>query len=232
MVGHEVDVDLLAQVLALEPSMIDAAICHAVEHAILVPSDDGGAYRFRHALLEEATHDDLLPAERVDLHRRVAATLQSRLGADPVSVPPGELARHLDLGGQATAAVDAYLDAAALAFRALAWTEGIAAFERAAEIVAAWPRTRETDRRLLELVEPVAQALNWIGLSGRSVALLREWIAWGASAGDVPATVELWMTLGRILNDMGDEPGVARCHRDGRDPPADRRVDPARRRAS
>jgi DNA-binding CsgD family transcriptional regulator/tetratricopeptide (TPR) repeat protein len=206
VVGHEVDVDLLTKVLALEPLTIDAAIRDAVEHAILIPSDDGGAYRFRHALLEEATHDDLLPAERVDLHRRVAAALQSRLDAAPGSVPPGELARHLDLGGQSTAAVGAYLGAAELAFRALAWTEGIAAFERAAEIVAAGPRNHEIDRSLLELVEPVAQALNWTGSSGRSVALVRDWIAWGAAANDVPATVRLWMTLGRILNDMGDEP--------------------------
>ena len=204
VIGHAVDARLVSNVLELEHSTVVDALHEAVDQSILVPSADGETYRFRHALLEEAVHDDLLPAERIGLHRRVASALRVLEEATPGTVPPGELARHLDLGGQPKAAVEAYINASHVAYRALAWTEGAASFERAVELVAA---SGEAMDQLRALVVPTALAMNWSGASARSIALLREWIARLDAAGDTVGTAELWMPLSRILNDTGDEAG-------------------------
>jgi DNA-binding CsgD family transcriptional regulator len=209
VVGRDVDPRLLQQVVDLDPATMAACIGTAVEHSILVPTPEGG-YRFRHALLEEAVHDDLLPADRVELHRRVAEALR-QLAAVPGgdAPPPGELARHFDLSGDWPAAVDAYLDAAATAFRALAWAEGVAAYERAAELIATAPLgSRDaTAIRLRELVIPAALAMGWSGSPARSITLLREWVERTEALGDHVAAASLWVTLSQVLNEVGDEPG-------------------------
>jgi DNA-binding CsgD family transcriptional regulator/tetratricopeptide (TPR) repeat protein/type II secretory pathway predicted ATPase ExeA len=206
VVGHEIDDVLLKDLLQLDDQTLAAALHEAVDHSILVAGSDGGTYRFRHALLEEAVHDDLLPADRVELHRRIAVVLERRL-ADGHSVSPGEMARHLDRGGRREAAISAYVEAAALAFRALSWAEGVAAFERATELVAAEPADSQLDARLRDLVIPAAVAMNWSGASTKGIALLRDWIERTERASDPAAAVPLWMALSRILNDVGQEPG-------------------------
>jgi hypothetical protein len=47
---------------------------------------DSDSYLFRHALIREAVHDELLPGERGQVHRRFAEVI----AADPalVSTPP------------------------------------------------------------------------------------------------------------------------------------------------
>jgi DNA-binding CsgD family transcriptional regulator len=74
---------------------------------------DGGAYRFRHPLLGEVVYADLLPPQRLRLHRRIADALQQdpadvRRGADRA----GELAFHLDRAGDSQRAFVALLAAA------------------------------------------------------------------------------------------------------------------------
>ena len=55
---------------------------------------DGDGYAFRHALIREAVHDDLLPGEHTRLHTRFAEALE----ATPRWSRPGgaaiELAHH------------------------------------------------------------------------------------------------------------------------------------------
>jgi predicted ATPase len=55
--------------------------------------EDGDAYAFRHALVQEALYDDLLPGERGSLHAAYAAALAGRSGpAGPAEL--GQLAYH------------------------------------------------------------------------------------------------------------------------------------------
>src|SRR4029079_16420284 len=161
-----------------------------------------GSFRFRHALLEEAVHEDLLPARRVELHRRIAAALRRRI-ASGRAAPPGELALHLDRGGETQAAIDAYLTTAEAAYRATAWAEAIAAFERASELAASAPR--QSQQRLRGSVAHAAEAMNWTGSSGRAIALLREWIAQSEASGDAGDAVALGLLLTRVYNDIGEE---------------------------
>lgn len=60
---------------------LEDALREATRAGILVVADED--YRFRHALLREAVHDDLLPGERARLHRAYAETLEAQgSGAD------------------------------------------------------------------------------------------------------------------------------------------------------
>jgi DNA-binding CsgD family transcriptional regulator/tetratricopeptide (TPR) repeat protein len=211
VVGREADEPLLARVTGLADAAISEALRAAVDQAILVAEPAGG-YRFRHALLEEAVHDDLLPSERVNLHRRVADALRdsaSKPGA--ARVAPGELARHLDLAGRPGPAIDAYLDAADIAFRALAWSEGVTAYERAVELAASLSGGVDggSGQRLRDLTITAAMATNWSGAPARAIAILRQAIADAEAAGDTETAASMLVTLSRILNDSGDEAGSA-----------------------
>ncbi|MDQ0643902.1 ATP-binding protein [Microbacterium murale] len=67
---------LLAELARLPDERFDDAIRAAVRGGIL--SVDGDQYAFRHALLREAVHDDLLPGERARLHHAYAEALEER----------------------------------------------------------------------------------------------------------------------------------------------------------
>ncbi|HWT24314.1 MAG TPA: AAA family ATPase, partial [Solirubrobacteraceae bacterium] len=72
-VEHEV----LAEVVGLDPRALNDALREAVSTHIVV-TGAGDRYTFRHALLREAVHDELLPGERAELHRALAAALERR----------------------------------------------------------------------------------------------------------------------------------------------------------
>lgn len=105
--GHE----RLAEVADLAAPALEKAVRTAVDARLLVVEADN--YVFRHPLLGEVVYADLLPAQRSRLHRRVAAVLQQQPAellrrADRA----GELAFHLDRGGDHAAAFPALLAAA------------------------------------------------------------------------------------------------------------------------
>ncbi|KGN42278.1 LuxR family transcriptional regulator [Knoellia aerolata DSM 18566] len=102
-VGHE----LLLRVTGLTEPELEAAVADAVEHHV-VETRWPPAYAFRHALLGETVTDDLLPGERLRLHRAYAGALAS----DPTLGPASELARHAAAAGDLATAVAASRDAA------------------------------------------------------------------------------------------------------------------------
>jgi ATP/maltotriose-dependent transcriptional regulator MalT len=99
---------LLVQLAGLSDERLDEAVREATRSGILVVVDDG--YRFRHALLREAVHDDLLPGERSRLHRLYAETLESqRDGGDTADA--AALAYHWQLAQDDRKALTAAVDA-------------------------------------------------------------------------------------------------------------------------
>ena len=92
--GRRVDHRLLDVVAALGPGELDAGLRAAVEAQALVADADG--FLFRHALLQEAVHDQLLPGERTRLHRAFADALlaEPELAAGGADSVDSELAHH------------------------------------------------------------------------------------------------------------------------------------------
>ncbi len=103
---------LVAQLVDLPDGRLDEAIREATLSGILLVVDD--EYRFRHALLREAVHDDLLPGERARLHRAYAELLETRRTHHDAP-DPAALAYHWQLAQDdrraLAAAVAAMLDA-------------------------------------------------------------------------------------------------------------------------
>ncbi|MEU8514974.1 AAA family ATPase [Kitasatospora sp. NPDC048722] len=128
-VGHR----LLAAVLP-EHADLDQWLRQAVERRLLQPDGDG--YRFRHALLRAAVHEDLLPGERARLHAAYARAL----AADPALAAPDRLdaalAAHWHAAGDRPRALAAAARAADRARRAHAYAEQLALLERVLDL---WP---------------------------------------------------------------------------------------------
>jgi class 3 adenylate cyclase/tetratricopeptide (TPR) repeat protein len=92
VIGPEFDVAVLSPLAGLDrPVVLDALA--AARQAALVREVEGapGRFSFAHALIRHTIYDDLGPARQVDVHRRVAQTLES-LGSGDTYL--SELARH------------------------------------------------------------------------------------------------------------------------------------------
>ncbi|CAN7275141.1 helix-turn-helix transcriptional regulator [Knoellia sp. LjRoot47] len=105
--GRTISHDLLVRLVDLTEPELDAAIAEAVERHV-IETRWPPAYAFRHALLAETTTSDLLPGQRIRLHRAYAGAL----AADPTLGPPAELARHAAASGDLATAVRAAREAA------------------------------------------------------------------------------------------------------------------------
>jgi DNA-binding CsgD family transcriptional regulator/tetratricopeptide (TPR) repeat protein len=137
VIGQRVPHALLLAVTELSEADALEGVRVAVEHQVLLA--DESSYRFRHALLNEAVYDDLLPGERTRAHERVARAIE----ADPSSITDccsdvdAELACHWfsahDLPNTLAAAVRAAESAASM----YAYPEALAHYERALEV---WDR--------------------------------------------------------------------------------------------
>ncbi|MEU1669061.1 AAA family ATPase [Streptomyces sparsogenes] len=142
--GSEVEFRLLATVARLAEEELIETLRTAVGAAVLLPSQEGESFRFRHALMREAVAGDLLPSERSRLSRRYAEALE----ADPTLVRPeeraGRLARYWFDARDPARALPAVIAAAAAARGRHAFAEQHHLLERALEL---WDDVPEELRR-------------------------------------------------------------------------------------
>jgi DNA-binding CsgD family transcriptional regulator len=127
--GRRVGNDVLAEVTGLPEVELDEALRDAVSRHVLVPDAETGTYQFRHALLQEAAYAEMLPGERVRLHREYAKALSARLSSTPAVA--AELAYHAELCHDLPLALDATMRAAEHARQVLAPSDTQRHLERA-----------------------------------------------------------------------------------------------------
>ncbi|PZG20442.1 LuxR family transcriptional regulator [Nonomuraea aridisoli] len=131
-VGHA----LLAAVSGLSDVELETALRPAIAGNVLQIADSR-AYVFRHSLIREAVHDELLPGEHQRLHRRFA----EEISKDRALVPPGraavELAHHWFGARDDRWALISAWEAARESFRSFAYTEAIPLLER---VLMLWDR--------------------------------------------------------------------------------------------
>jgi len=123
---------LLAQVTERDAARLAAAIRPAVAANVLVTSGDG--YSFRHALIQEAVHADLLPGEHSAVHTKFARAID----ADPTLVPQGradiDKAHHWYSAHNTTGALAASWRASVQASNAVAHAERLMLLDRVLEL--------------------------------------------------------------------------------------------------
>jgi DNA-binding CsgD family transcriptional regulator len=194
--GRSVPERLLVAVSALAEVDALAALRECVEaHLLVVGADDG--YAFRHALVRDATYDDLLPGERVLLHSAYVDTLarQPELLDGATVSPAASLAHHAYAALDLTRALHASVTAGNEALARVAPHEALAHFERALLV---WPRVRPEDRPddtdQAELLARAGRAAYHAGELDRSASLLEE--AASQLPEDAPMARRVEVTLG------------------------------------
>ena len=125
---------LLARLADLPEQRLDEAVREATRSGILVVADE--EYRFRHALLREAVHDDLLPGERSRLHRAYAEALDDLSDSGDAAT----LAYHWQLAQDDRRALGAAVAAMRHAKSRFAFASAARFGELALEL---WPRVPE-----------------------------------------------------------------------------------------
>ncbi|WP_165495278.1 ATP-binding protein, partial [Actinomadura roseirufa] len=107
--------DFLTAVTELDDLVLEEALRPAMERGLLLPSEDGQGYVFRHALLQRAIYEDLLPSARTRLHLRCGAALREDPGLVPDGRAAAEEAAHWCTAGRRRHAFEALWRAAAAA---------------------------------------------------------------------------------------------------------------------
>ncbi|MQY04270.1 HTH-type transcriptional regulator MalT [Actinomadura sp. RB68] len=166
--GSRIEHPLLAAVSRLDDAALSRTLRPAVAANVLMVEGDG--YAFRHALIREAIHDDLLPGEHTRLHTRYAQALEE----DPGLVPPGrlwvEISHHWHAAHDATWALVAAWRAAAESRKALAYAECLAMLSRVLEL---WERVPDGAERIAashaEVLEEAAKAADDAGEYERGI---------------------------------------------------------------
>ncbi len=227
-VGH----DLLAAVAAVDPDALDRTLREAVSANVL--RVDGDGYAFRHALVREAVHADLLPGEHARLHALYAATLERQLesGAVPRRAVTAEAAHHWFCAHEHEKSFAASLQAAAEARSLSAYGEAQRNFERALEL---WDQVPEAAAKAgfdhAELLARTAAAANNAGELDRALALVDAALAEVRAAADAvdPGRVARLLGFrGSLLSELGRPGATAEVERAlaliPADPPTPRRA--------
>jgi predicted ATPase len=141
--GERIGHGLLTAVTGLDGAALGRALRPAVAaNVLLTESDD---YVFRHALIREAVHDELLPGEQGQVHGRFAEVI----AADPALVMPGraaaEQAWHWFAAHDAPRALVSAWQAAGQAERSLAYAEQLAMQSRVLEL---WEQVPDAAERI------------------------------------------------------------------------------------
>ncbi|WP_349897784.1 helix-turn-helix transcriptional regulator [Parafrigoribacterium soli] len=202
--GNRVEHALLTAVSASTADEIDAAAREAVEASVLVV--DGTNYGFRHALVREAIHEELLPGERVRFHSDYALALErAASGREPDA---SEVSYHWMAAHDLPRAFAASLKAMAQARSTFAFVTAARMGERAIEL---WEQVPDAESiagiSRVELLSRTAYILRNTGESDRALAIIDI-----ALAESTPADVEPYALMLRnkasFLANVGREGSI------------------------
>jgi ATP/maltotriose-dependent transcriptional regulator MalT len=199
--GTRIEHALLAAVSGLDDAALTRVLRPAVAANVLVVDGDG--YAFRHALIREAVHDDLLPGEYTRLHTRYAEALEN----DPGLVPSGrlwvELSHHWKAANDATWALVASWRAAADARKALAYAECLTMLSRVLNL---WDRVPDAAERIgadhTKVMEDAAAAADLAGEYDRGLKFATAALKEIEAAGEDAMDIERWASLLELRGHM------------------------------
>ncbi|HEY9292586.1 MAG TPA: AAA family ATPase [Microlunatus sp.] len=174
--GNRVEHEVIAAVSELADDQLELILREAVDANLLVPDRTG--YAFRHALMREVLHDDLLPGEQTRLHRRYAEALEAlcdRPEILPRWIRAVELAHHWYAARDNERAFTWSVEAARL--QRSGYSEALRLYERALELWTVVPEPEEIAGPLVPLLYEASEAAANAGEPERSLALLEEALA-------------------------------------------------------
>ena len=171
--GVSVSHDLLTAVYDGEPAQLDDAARAAVLANVVIAEET--RYSFRHALVREAIHTDLLPGERGRFHTAYAQALEARSLADRSACSSSEIAEHWSAAHNQAKAFPAALAAMEEARISYAYGDAAVMGERALDL---WQHVPDAERvsgmSHVDLLAKTASALRNAGDGERSLAMVNE----------------------------------------------------------
>ncbi|MDF2554865.1 MAG: helix-turn-helix transcriptional regulator [Microbacterium sp.] len=174
--GVHVDHDVLAAVAALDDAALDRAVRAAIDDRVILADGAGAGYAFRHALTREAIESEMLPSERVRVHRRYAEHLRDHRGDSPDDA--SAVAEHWLAARDLTAAFDATVAALDRSRSRYSPATSAKLIERLTEL---WDQVPDAATRagttLPELHLDAAQAWHDLGDTERSLRSANEGLA-------------------------------------------------------
>jgi tetratricopeptide (TPR) repeat protein len=129
-IGREFSSRLLAPVLDMNATTLDAALSQLVDAGLLVKRA-GDLYAFKHALTRDAAYGSLLKSRRQICHQRIAATLKEFDDGFVRATEPELLAYHYQEAGASSAALIHWIEAGDVAERRGASEEAVAHYRSA-----------------------------------------------------------------------------------------------------
>ena len=200
--GERIGHGLLTAVTGLDGAALGRALRPAVAANVLLTESDG--YVFRHALIREAVHDELLPGERGQVHSRFAEVIE----ADPALVTPGraaaEQAWHWFAAHDAPRALASAWGAAGQAGRALAYAEQLAMLSRVLEL---WEQVPDAAERIgadhVAVLEEAVRTAELAGEDDRGIMLAQAALREIDTAAEPVRAALLLTTLGHLKYFLG-----------------------------
>ena len=219
--------DLLAAVSGLSDVDLEAALRTAIAANVLQVAD-GNAYVFRHSLIREAVHDELLPGEHGRLHARYA----EEISRDRTLVPSGraaiEIAHHWYSARDDLWALISAWEAAGKAAKTFAYNEKMQLLER---VLALWSKVPDASERIgvdhTRVLEQASEAANSCGEIDRGMKFVKAALAELDEKAEPERVAELFVRLSLfkmskrrsgVLDDLRyaerlvPEPGLDRAH--------------------
>ncbi|WP_245878632.1 helix-turn-helix transcriptional regulator [Streptosporangium subroseum] len=189
--GH----NLLAAVSGLSDVDLEAALRTAVAANVLQVAD-GNAYVFRHSLIREAVHDELLPGEHGRLHARYA----EEISRDRTLVPSGraaiEIAHHWYSARDDLWALISAWEAAGKAAKTFAYNEKMQLLER---VLALWSKVPDASARIgvdhTTILEQASEAANSCGEIDRGMKFVKAALAELDEKAEPERVAELFVRL-------------------------------------
>jgi DNA-binding CsgD family transcriptional regulator len=213
--GREVEHDMLMEVVGGEEAAMARDLRELVEVGQLVPTralDDDDAYSFRHALLQEAVYETLLPTERRRLHGRWAEVLGAH-GPTPAGADQLVNLAHHWREARDPRALEASTKAGDAAMAGYAYAIAIDEYE---EALLAWGPDRDVVAGVdhVELLERAARAAYLATRYRRAEACCREALA-ELGDGDAARRSMLHILHGRVLWVSGDHAASIEAYEEG-----------------
>ena len=177
--GREVDHEVLAEVCDLSEAELRIGAPRGRRCA--AARGRGGRrgrrrYRFRHALVQEAAYDELLPTERRVLHGAYARAIEARPAGGGAAAASRlvELAHHWTAAHDPARALAAAIDAGDASRAVYAYADAARQYERAIELWDVVPvADRPDDRDLADLYDAASASATLVGDAARAVTLAR-----------------------------------------------------------
>ncbi|MDG4796428.1 helix-turn-helix transcriptional regulator [Micromonospora sp. WMMD1082] len=206
--GNRLAHRLLAEVAGLPEPELDDAVRAAVAAQLLVADPDGD-YEFRHALVREAVHDELLPGEHARLHARFAAAVEAQPHLVAAGRAPAEIAHHWYAAHDHPRALVSARVAACAAADRYAYAEQTRLLERVLEL---WELVPDAADRLgmdhLAVLEETLTAATTAGDYQRALTLTRAALAEVDTDAQPLRAARLLDRRGRMLAMLGKSDGA------------------------